>query len=340
MDPGIPVPPQFYGGIERVIYDVAQQYVALGHSVTLVAGPNSKSPGRLIVYGKNGPQKPDIDLQLLNNLYNVHKIIRKEIKNHDVIHNFGRLIFLLPFLKSDIVKVQTYMRYVNRKNIKWFDLFKPKSLTYTAVSDFIANTGRTPKSSWLTVYNCAPINQYRFNDKVADDAPLVFLGRLERCKGAHSAIEVAKRSNHKLIIAGNISDIEHEKRYFYNEIKPLIDGEQIVYVGRVDDAQKNTLLSNAKALLSPVEWMEPFPVIIPEAYACGTPVLAFDDGGMREGIIQGVTGFISTNVDEMTEQIKDIHRLNRHECRKKAERDYSDLKIANDYLSVYKNGND
>jgi len=101
MDPFIPVPPEHYGGIERVVYDIACKYVQAGHEVTLMAGPNSKSPGRLIIYGKNGSLNPSIDLKLMTDVY---LKLRREIKQHDVIHNFGRLVFLAPFLKNQIKK--------------------------------------------------------------------------------------------------------------------------------------------------------------------------------------------------------------------------------------------
>jgi len=332
MDPFIPVPPEHYGGIERVMYDIACQYVKLGHEVTMIAGPNSQSPGRLIVYGENGALNPKINLKLLKDVY---LILRKEIKNHDVLHNFGRLIFIAPFLRNSIPKVQTYMRYVNRKNIDRFDRLGAKNLTYTAVSNAIVSTGKTERSHWETVYNCAPIDQFQFRAGTSPHSYLAFLGRLERCKGAHSAIRVAKLTGRKLIIAGNISELPHEKAYFHNEVEPLIDGEQIMYIGTVNNVQKNELLGNASALLTPVEWFEPFPIIIPEAYACGTPVLGFDDGGIAEGIEHGRTGYISRSVAEMAGHVSKIDWLDRAACRTKAERDYSDFKIASDYLAIY-----
>jgi glycosyltransferase involved in cell wall biosynthesis len=335
MDPFIPVPPEHYGGIERVIYDIACQYVKLGHQVTIVAGPNSRSPDKLITYGENGSLNPAVNLKLLASVF---FILRKEIRQHDVIHNFGRLLFLLPFLKSRVPKVQTYMRSVNRNNIEWLDKLRPLNLTYTAVSNAIARTGMTKRSNWITIYNCAPIEQFQFKAAVPATSYLAFLGRIERCKGLHNAIKVAQLTNSKLIIAGNISALDHEKAYFEQEIRPLIDGDQIVYIGQVDNAQKNKLLGNAIALLTPVEWLEPFPIIIPEAYACGTPVLGFDNGGIAEGIDENITGYISTNVAEMAQQVKKIGLLDRYACRLKAETAYSDVRIAADYLSVYKSG--
>lgn len=334
MDPFIPVPPTFYGGIERVLYDVACKYVDLGHQVTIIAGPNSKSPGRLIEYGANGELIPSLSFKTL---YEVTLILYREVKNHDVVHNFGRLAFLLPIAWSKIRKVQTYMRYVDKKNIEKFDSMRIKNLCYTAVSDVIVQTGKTANSNWHTVYNCAPVTYFDFVPLVDNNAYLVFLGRIERCKGLHNAIEVAKKTNKKLIIAGNISTLPHEIAYFENEIKPKIDGNQIEYIGVVNNEQKNKLLGGAAALLTPIEWVEPFPIIIPESFACGTPVLGFNMGGVPEGIRQGVTGFISENVDEMCGHVLRIDELNRHECRADALQRFSDTKIANNYLSLYLN---
>ena len=123
--------------------------------------------------------------------------------------------------------------------------------------------------------------------------------------------------------------------YFEKEIKPCIDNHQIKYIGVVDNEQKNKLLGGACALLSPIEWLEPFPIIIPEAFACGTPVLGFNMGGVPEGINHGVTGFISETIEEMASHVLRIKELSRAECRKEADARFSDFKIANDYLAIY-----
>lgn len=334
MDPFIPVPPTYYGGIERVIYDIACAYKNMGHSVTIIAGPGSISPDRLIIYGENaGRSSTRIKLPLL---FSLSKILWQEIKSHDVIHNFGRLAWLFPIAWSNIRKVHTYMRYITPQNVKLLNHFKVRNIVYTGVSQAIVNTGIAGGGSWTVVYNCAPIDAYTFQPKTTSDAPLVFLGRLERCKGVHTAIEVALASNHKLIIAGNISEIEEERAYFENEIKPKINGTSITYVGPVDNRQKNNLLGNAKALLLPIEWFEPFPVVLPEAYACGTPVIAFPGGGMAEGVFHGQTGFLCSSIEEMIKSVESISTVSRHVCRQIAEELYSDVKIAKDYINIYK----
>lgn len=333
MDPWIPVPPTNYGGIERVVYDIACCYKEMGHDVTIIAGPNSKSPGRLITYGKNAStQSIKLDYSLL---WKVSSILYREIGKHDVIHNFGRLAYLFPIAWSKIRKVQTYMRYIDQNNIRRLNKLGARNIIYTAVSDAIVNTGAAGGGNWRTVYNCAPVEFFNFSEKVSDEAPLVFLGRLERCKGVHNAIEVAKITGRKLVIAGNISPLPEEKEYFEKELKPHFDNELITYIGVVDNARKNSLLGNAYAMLLPVQWFEPFPIVLPEAYACGTPILAFPGGGVPEGIIEGKTGFISTTAEQMAEQVALIPTISRAYCREIAESKYSDRKIASNYLQIY-----
>src|SRR5450631_4332742 len=139
MDPAIPVPPIYYGGIERVIADIANKYAELGHEVTLVAGPNSVSPGRLITYGVNSDTQ-SIKMNY-NLLYKVGSILYKEIPQHDVVHNFGRLAWLFPIAWSGIRKVQTYMRYITPGNAGALNKIGARNVIYTAVSDAIVKTG-------------------------------------------------------------------------------------------------------------------------------------------------------------------------------------------------------
>jgi len=166
-------------------------------------------------------------------------------------------------------------------------------------------------------------------------APLVFLGRLERCKGAHAAIEVARRLNRQLIIAGNVSTLPEEREYYHAEIEPAIDDSLVSYVGPVDDRQKDALLGRAAALLLPIEWEEPFPVVLPEGLLCGTPVVAFRRGGVPEGIDHGRTGFVCDTVDDMTLAISRLGEIDRAACRAEGERRFSTEAIVNDYEQLY-----
>ncbi len=333
MDPFIRVPPQHYGGIERVIADIADIYVKAGHEVTLIAAPGSVSPDRLIPFGKEGVQSR---MASVRHWWVATRILRKEVLQADVIHNFGRLAYLLGLGRVDCAKVQTYMRPVRAANIRSFLRLRPRRMLFTAVSNFITRGGRVGGGDWQTIYNCARIDQYLYCPDVdPTSAPLVFLGRIERCKGLHSAIRVAGLAGRKLIVAGNLSALPHEKAYFDQEIAPLIDGEKIVFVGTVDNDQKNRLLGSAAAMLLPIEWDEPFPVVLPEALLCGAPVIAFRRGGVPEGITEGKTGFVCDTVEEMAACVQRLPELSRIACRQEAEARFSATLIAESYLENY-----
>jgi glycosyltransferase involved in cell wall biosynthesis len=333
MDPFIPVPPAHYGGIERVVSDLAEGLHARGHDVTLWAAPGSVTAARLEAFGREGEWTRWSNFR---NVLNTSTRFWRLNGRYDVIHNFGRLAYLASVLRRDVPKVQTYMRPVNPRNMQIVARAGARRMHYTAVSDAIRRTGAPGGGHWSVIYNCARPSLYTPRADVdASCAPLVFLGRLERCKGAHTAIAVAHRLNRPLVIAGNISTLPHERDYFEREVQPHIDGTLISYVGAVGDAAKNALLGGAAALLSPIEWEEPFPVVLPEALLCGTPVIAFRRGGMPEGIDHGRTGFLCDTPEQMAECVQALPSIDRRVCRAEGERRFSDEAIVGEYLALY-----
>jgi glycosyltransferase involved in cell wall biosynthesis len=334
MDPLIPVPPEHYGGIERVIADVAEGLRQGGHDVTLWAAPGSRIAGRVAPFGRAG------EWTRWSNLRNTATITTRLLRGRgqvDVVHNFGRLAYLSAVLPLQLPKIQTYMRPVNARNMQRARILGARRLCFTAVSAAIRDTGAVGGGTWRVIYNCASPGRFDFRDPGDPDrAPLVFLGRLERCKGAHTAIAVARRLDRDLIIAGNISTLPHEREYFERELRPAIDGRRVRYVGVVNDAEKNRLLGAAAAMLMPIEWEEPFPVVLPESLLCGTPVIAFKRGGVPEGIAHGRTGFLCDSVDGMVAAVRRLSTLDRAECRREAERRFSIQTIAADYESLYR----
>ncbi|MBW3021170.1 glycosyltransferase, partial [Candidatus Woesearchaeota archaeon] len=183
---------------------------------------------------------------------------------------------------------------------------------------------------WHTIYNGVNVDKYIFIKYIPDYAPLIFLGRIEKIKGCHIAIKMAKKTNKKLIIAGNISD----KDYFEKEIKPFLN-ERIVYVGEVNDHQKNILLGKSSALLMPIEWDEPFGIVMAEALACGTPVIGLNRGSVPELVKNGVDGFICNDEKEMFDAINNIGLIDRKMSRKTCEENFSSEVIARNYLRLY-----
>jgi glycosyltransferase involved in cell wall biosynthesis len=334
MDPLIKVPPDHYGGIERVVADLADQLTRLGHEVTLWAAPGSHVDGRVEPFGREGEWSRWSNIR--NTLTLAGRFLRAQDR-FDVIHNFGRLAYLTPVFARDVAKVQTYMRTVNPGNMARARQLGARRMHFTAVSAAIRDTGSPGGGDWSVIYNCAVPARYPFcgaTDPAA--APLVFLGRLDRCKGAHHAITTAQRLRRRLIIAGNVSPLAHEQAYFNDEIAPRIDGELVTYIGAVGDEQKRVLLGGAAAMLLPIEWEEPFPVVLPEAMLCGTPLIAFRRGGVPEGIDHGRTGFLCDTVDEMTALVARLPGIDRRTVRAEAERRFSDTAIASEYERLYR----
>jgi glycosyltransferase involved in cell wall biosynthesis len=334
MDPYIKVPPAHYGGIERVVADLGDGLAKSGHEVTLWAAPGSQVNGRVHAFGHEGERTR------WSNLRNALTLAGRFLAGgtrFDVIHNFGRLAYLAPVLARDVPKIQTYMRTVNPANMVTARRLGARRLHYTAVSAAIRDTGRRGGGDWSVIYNCAAPERYPF---VADTdpatAPLVFLGRLDRCKGAHHAITVAQRLQRRLIIAGNISPLPHEQEYFEADIAPRIDGTLVTYIGPVGDEQKRALLGQAAAMLLPIEWEEPFPVVLPESMLCGTPLIAFRRGGVPEGIDHGRTGFLCDNAEQMAEAVGRLGTIDRAAVRAEAIRRFSDAAIVAEYERLYR----
>ncbi|MBS1527502.1 MAG: glycosyltransferase family 4 protein [Bacteroidetes bacterium] len=331
MDPGIPVPPTAYGGHERLVYLFAEEYIKMGHEVTVLAGPGSHCSGTTVTFGVNDLNRSK--LQRYREVLFVWKYLRKNKNNFDLVHNFGRLIYLLPILNHSIKKIMTYGRPVAQKGIKMITSRRNQNLIFTACSDYCVSTGDVA-GEWKTIYNAIDFSHYNLKEKIAEDAPLMFLGRLDRVKGAHTAIKVAKATGNKLIIGGNVSHTPDNYAYFRQELEPQIDGVQIVYHGPMNDEEKNKYLCMAKALLFPIEWDEPFGMVMVEAMACGTPVIAFNRGSVPE-VVTETTGIIVQNADEMAKAVKSVTTIDRKTCREEARKRFDVPVIAAHYLNLF-----
>lgn len=332
MDPGIPVPPILYGGIERQVFQLAEEYQKLGHQVTLLAGPGSRCSGNTIVFGKNNLNRSRA--QKYKEIIFVWRYLRANRHKFELVHNFGRLIYLLPLLNNRVKKIMSYQRAVARRGIKIITSLPNKNLLFTGCSVYCASTGNLA-GNWHAVYNAIDPKLYELNKKTTDDAPLMFLGRLDKIKGVHTAIAVAKATNNKLIIGGNISHTPDNYAYFKTEIEPQIDGKQIIYPGELNDTEKNHYLKSAKALLFPIEWDEPFGIVMIEAMACGTPVIGFKRGAVPEVIDENITGFIVNNTDEMITAVGKLSLIDRQTCGEQVYTRFNSYKIATEYLSLH-----
>ena len=326
-DPELPVPPKLYGGIERVVDLLARGLAGRGHEVTLFAHADSSCPVRLVPYrGRNSGSQRDT-------VVNAATIARRAFADgFDVIHSFGRLAYLLPLMPLRVPKLMTYQREITRASIVNAHRLSRGTLEFSAISRAMMK-GADDVGRWHLVYNGVDSNAYRFAAQVAPDAPLVFLGRIEHIKGTHLAIEIARRSGRKLVIAGNIP--EAHRGYFEQQVQPHVDGDRISYVGPLDDRQKSDLLGRACAFLMPILWEEPFGIVMAEALACGTPVLGLARGSVPEVVEDGITGFVREDTEALAATVARIASLDRRACRERAERLFSGRAVVDGYLDVY-----
>ena len=326
-DPELPVPPVLYGGIERVVEVLVKEYVRLGHDVTLCAHRDSKVPARLVAWKGSRSQRP---VDTAKNIFTLTSLVYRN--SFDIIHSFSRLAYMAGLLPSDIPKIMSYQREPSLGQAqKAFRLARKGSLVFTGCSNYISRQLSTVAEAY-TVYNCAPVEKFMFTASVGEDAPLVFLGRIEDIKGTHVAIDVAEQSGRRLVIAGNIP--EGKEPYFKERVQPRLN-DRISYIGPVNDDQKNELLGKALAFLMPIQWNEPFGIVMAEAMACGTPVLGFPLGSVPEVVEDGVNGFICKDTAEMADRVNDCRLLDRGRIRRTAEERFSNTRISSDYLNLY-----
>jgi glycosyltransferase involved in cell wall biosynthesis len=252
----------------------------------------------------------------------------------DVLHSFSRLLYMLPLIRRALPKIMSYGREPTPRTVRLGAILANGSLTFTGCSEYISGRGRRAGGVWRTIHNFVDLELYKFQPKRAEDAPLLFLSRVERIKGAHTAIAVARRTGRRLFIAGNHATSGPELEYWTREIEPQL-GEGVEYVGPVDDAQKNALLGQAAAMIVPIEWEEPFGMVFAEAMACGTPIISCPRGALPEIVRSGIDGFLINSVEEACDAVAHLEKINRTDCRKRVEQHFSVPVIITQYERLY-----
>jgi len=329
-----PVPPKKYGGTELVVYNLAEELVALGHDVTLIASGDSTTtatlaPGvesaiRVLAKSRNPQTRMALNYQ---GLANALSIIREG--NFDILHNhYGWPLLMFERLLNCPIITTLHGTLADPTEQEMYSVHKDKS--YISISDSQRRHG--PSLNYLgTVYNGIQVDRFSFN--ATPQNYLAFLGRITPDKGPKYAIEIARKTNQRLIMAAKIDPTD--QAYFEQIIEPLIDGDQIQFIGEVDHQGKVELLSNARALISPLQWDEPFGLVNTESLACGTPVITINRGSMPEIIENGKVGFLCANVDEMIDRVADIGSIDRAACRQHVESRFTSQVMATQYLQYY-----
>ncbi len=327
------VPPKNYGGTERVVHNLTEELVKLGHDVTLFASGDSKTSAHLVsVTPKSLKDLETADPYGQNILTSQHLGLAYKLQDQfDIIHDHLAPVSLPTANLSKTPVVYTYHGPFTPEVREIFSILnKPYVVT---ISKKQAEHAGSQINHTKTIYHGMKMDHYPFNNKPEDY--LLFVGRITEEKGVHHAIEVAKRVGKKLIIAAKLEntykpDVEYYEKY----IKPELN-EQIQWIGPVGEDERNELMKNSLCFLHPVTWPEPFGLTLIESMACGTPVIAFGLGSIPEVIADGKTGFVVETVDQMAAAVAKVHTLSREECRKFSLEKYSAKRMALEYLAVY-----
>lgn len=323
------VPPVSYGGTERIVSYLTEELIDYGHELTLFASGDSLTAGRLIAPCERSLRvnSNNVDSMAYNFLQLEH--VFQEARSFDVIHFH---IDYLHFPLSRRQRVPNVTTLHGRLDIP--DLVP----LYREFSDMpvvsISNDQRKPLSwiNWLgTVYHGIPLDLYDF--KKDQGSYIAFLGRISPEKRVDRAIEIAKAANIKLKIAAKIDAVDRD--YFEREIRDSLDHPLVEFIGEIGEEEKNNFLGNAYALLFPIDWSEPFGLVMIEAMACGTPVVAFRRGSVPEVVDDGVTGFIVDSIDEGASALEKIQHFDRAHCRKVFEERFSVERMTRDYVQIY-----
>jgi glycosyltransferase involved in cell wall biosynthesis len=323
------VPPKLYGGTERVVAILTEELVRRQHDVTLFASGDSRTSARLVpvcdaalrLNGRAG------DALAVHVLMFEHVFARAH--EFDVLHFHVSHLHLPMCRRLGIPNVTTMHGRLD------FPELPPLYAEFDDVPVVsISNAQRSPvpQANWIgTVYHGLPTHQFRFCP--APGGYFAFLGRISPEKRVDRAIAIAKACGVRLRIAAKVDPVD--LAYFKRDIEPLLDHPLIEFIGEIGDQQKNDFLGSARALLFPIDWPEPFGLVMIESLACGTPVVAFRGGSVAEIIEDGVTGYIVDSLEAAVERARRVDSIDRAKCREAFEQRFTASRMASDYLSLY-----
>jgi len=323
------VPPALYGGTERVVAYLTDALVELGHRVTLFASGDSKTRAELVPIV---PRSLRLDRQVHDYLpyacIQVDRVMR-QAHEFDIVHFH---VDLVHYVCAQPIMSRMLTTLHGRLDLPDLQPFYRHFPDFALVSISDAQRAPMPPVNWLaTVQHGIPPDLLRFAPEAGKY--FAFLGRLSREKRPDRAIRIAEATGVPLKIAAKVDRADRD--YFDSEIKPLLESPLVEWIGEINDSDKSAFLGGACALLFPVDWPEPFGLVMIEAMACGTPVIAFRCGSVPEIVEQGITGFIVDDMQEAVDAARRVGALNRAQIRRRFEERFTSERMARDYTAVY-----
>ena len=324
------VPPRTYGGTERVVHYLTEALVRQGHEVTLYASADSRTSAKL------RPTVPEA-LRLSSerrdpltwHLLQLAQVAR-EAGDYDIVHFHTDFLHFPLWRRMEVPQLTTLHGRLDLADLKpLYEEFR--DMPVVSISDHQRTP--LPMAHWVgTVYNGIPADLYTFQPKPGDY--LAFLGRMSPEKGPEQAIEIALKAGMPLKMAAKVDAVDRD--YFTSRIEPLLKHPLIEFVGEVDEQGKNALLGGARALLFPIQWPEPFGLVMIEAMACGTPVIAFRRGSVPEVMQEGVSGYVVDSVEAAVAALARVDAIDRAACRAYFEKRFTAERMAEGYVKCYR----
>jgi glycosyltransferase involved in cell wall biosynthesis len=323
------VPPKYYGGTERVVSYLTEELVLQGHEVTLFASGDSITQARLIAPCSRSLRLQEGCIDQLAHHVVMLELVAKHAATSDIVHFHIDYLHFPLSCRQPVPHVTTLHGRLDIPDlVPLYRQFRHMPLVS------ISNAQRLPLPwvNWLaTVHHGLPPDLYRLHEQ--HGSYLCFLGRICPEKRVDRAIAIAERAGMPLKIAAKVDKADRE--YFKEVIKPLLVRSGVDYVGEIGESEKVDLLGNAYALLFPIDWPEPFGLVMIEAMACGTPVIAYDHGSVPEVLDDGITGFVVRDLEGALDAVERVQALERRRCRQIFEERFSVDRMAHDYVALY-----
>jgi len=326
------VPPKLYGGTERIVSYLTEELVRLGHEVTLFASGDSETKAKLVAACPQALWRDGNCRETLPHHVRLMELVFQDVSRFDVIHFHCDYLHFPLLRRHPYPSITTLHGRLHAPDLQTlFDEYVEVPLV--SISD--TQRQPIPWANWqATVYHGLPRDLYPFREQPGDY--LAFLGRISPEKRLDRAITIARQADMRLKVAAKI--YPEERDYFKQTIEPLLHKFRswVEFIGEVSDQEKDDLLGNALALLFPIDWPEPFGLVMIEAMSCGTPVIAWRNGSVPEVIEDGVTGFVVDSVEEAAQAVGRVASLSRHTCRRMFEERFDATRMAQDYMEVYR----